>query len=155
MLAEPPVAVLDANVDRHGTRKVAEAYLQLPLFEGGQEIEAKNFYRPRDLQVLAAHAADFPKIRSTRSIMFRRLAEGAGDAFRRRRRVRPDLQAAKNEQRAQFRGPRRMAKPSALPGFGLSLGFSLFYLSAIVLDPAGGAGAAAVVARAGAVLSPK
>ena len=62
MLAEPPVAVLDANVDRHGTRKVSEAYLQFLYSKEGQEIEAKKFYRPRDLQVLAAHAADFPKL---------------------------------------------------------------------------------------------
>jgi len=63
MLAEPPVAVLDANVDRHGTRKVAEAYLNFLYSKQAQEIEAKDFYRPRDLQVLAAHAADFPKVK--------------------------------------------------------------------------------------------
>jgi sulfate/thiosulfate transport system substrate-binding protein len=62
MLAEPPVAVLDANVDRHGTRKVSEAYLQFLYSKEGQEIEAKNFYRPRDLQVFAAHASEFPKL---------------------------------------------------------------------------------------------
>ena len=63
MLAEPPVAVLDVNVDRHGTRKVAEAYLNFLYSKPAQEIEAKDFYRPRDLQILAAHAADFPKIK--------------------------------------------------------------------------------------------
>lgn len=63
MLAEPPVALLDANVDRHGTRKVAEAYLQFLYTPEAQEIEAKNFYRPRDVKLLAAHAADFPKIK--------------------------------------------------------------------------------------------
>ena len=63
MLAEPPVALLDANVDRHGTRKVAEAYLQFLYTPEAQEIEAKNFYRPRDVKILAAHAADFPKIK--------------------------------------------------------------------------------------------
>jgi sulfate/thiosulfate transport system substrate-binding protein len=63
MLAEPPVAVLDANVDRHGTRKVAEAYLNFLYSKQAQEIEAKDFYRPRDLDVLAAHAADFPKVK--------------------------------------------------------------------------------------------
>lgn len=62
MLAEPPVAVVDSNVDRHGTRKVAEAYLQFLYSKQGQEIEAKNFYRPRDIQILAAHAKDFPKL---------------------------------------------------------------------------------------------
>jgi sulfate/thiosulfate transport system substrate-binding protein len=62
ILAEPPVAVVDKNVDRHGTRKVAEAYLQFLYTPKAQEIEAKDYYRPRDAQVLAAHGADFPKI---------------------------------------------------------------------------------------------
>jgi sulfate transport system substrate-binding protein len=62
ILAEPPVAVVDKNADRHGTRKVAEAYLQFLYTKQAQEIEAKNFYRPRDASVLAEHSADFPKI---------------------------------------------------------------------------------------------
>ena len=62
ILAEPPVAVVDKNVDRHGTRKVAEAYLQFLYSKQGQEIVAKDFYRPRDPAVLAAHGANFPKI---------------------------------------------------------------------------------------------
>ncbi|HEV2649947.1 MAG TPA: sulfate ABC transporter substrate-binding protein [Rhizomicrobium sp.] len=62
IVAEPPVAVVDKNVDKHGTRKVAEAYLNFLYTKEGQEIEAKNFYRPRDAAILAAHAADFPKI---------------------------------------------------------------------------------------------
>ena len=63
MLAEPPVALLDSNVDRHGTRKVAEAYLQFLYSKEGQEIEAKNFYRPRDVKILAAHKSDFPSVK--------------------------------------------------------------------------------------------
>src|SRR5436305_5572732 len=55
ILAEPPVAVVDKNADRHQTRKVAEAYLQFLYSKQGQEIEAKNHYRPRDPQVLASH----------------------------------------------------------------------------------------------------
>ena len=47
ILAEPPVAVVDKVVDRKGTRRVAEAYLQYLYSEAGQEIAAKNFYRPR------------------------------------------------------------------------------------------------------------
>jgi len=62
ILAEPPVAVLDTNVDRHGTRKVAEAYLQFLYTKQAQEIEAKNFYRPRDPEVLKAYAKNFPAI---------------------------------------------------------------------------------------------
>jgi sulfate transport system substrate-binding protein len=60
--AEPPVAVVDKNVDRHHTREVATAYLNFLYTKEAQEIEAKNFYRVRDPAVLAAHAADFPKI---------------------------------------------------------------------------------------------
>jgi sulfate transport system substrate-binding protein len=62
ILAEPPVAVVDKNADRHGTRKVAEAYLQFLYTKEAQEIEAKDFYRPRDPAILAAHRADFPNI---------------------------------------------------------------------------------------------
>ena len=62
ILAEPPVALVDKNVDKHGTRKVAEAYLKFLYTKQAQEIEAQNFYRPRDAGVLAAHAKDFPKI---------------------------------------------------------------------------------------------
>jgi len=62
ILAEPPVAILDKNVDRHGTRKVAEAYLQFLYSKEGQEIEAQNYYRPRDPQVAAEHAKQFPKL---------------------------------------------------------------------------------------------
>ena len=62
ILAEPPVSVVDKNVDRHKTRPVAEAYLNFLYTKLAQEIEAENFYRPRDAEVLAAHAADFPKI---------------------------------------------------------------------------------------------
>lgn len=62
ILAEPPVALLDKNVDRHGTRKVAEAYLQFLYSKEGQEIEAKDFYRPRNPQILAAHSSIFPNL---------------------------------------------------------------------------------------------
>jgi len=63
ILAEPPVAVVDANVKRHGTQKVAEAYLQFLYTPKAQEVEADNFYRPRDQKILAAHAALFPNIK--------------------------------------------------------------------------------------------
>jgi sulfate transport system substrate-binding protein len=62
ILAEPPVSVVDKVVDKRGTRKVAEAYLQFLYSPQGQEIAAKNYYRPRDATVAAAHAADFPAV---------------------------------------------------------------------------------------------
>ncbi|MBA8882824.1 sulfate ABC transporter substrate-binding protein [Dokdonella fugitiva] len=62
ILAEPPVAVVDKVVDKHGTRKVAEAYLQFLYTPAGQEIAAKNGYRPRDASVAAKFAAKFPNV---------------------------------------------------------------------------------------------
>ena len=62
ILAEPPVAVVDRNVDRHGTRAVAQAYLEFLYTPEGQEIIARHHYRPRDPQVAARHAAELPKI---------------------------------------------------------------------------------------------
>ena len=62
ILAEPPVSVVDKNVDRHNTRSVSEAYLSFLYSKQAQEIEAANFYRPRDAAVLTSHAADFPRI---------------------------------------------------------------------------------------------
>jgi len=60
--AEPPVALVDANVDKHHTRQVATAYLNFLYTRPAQDIEAANFYRVRDSAIAAAHAADFPKI---------------------------------------------------------------------------------------------
>ena len=62
ILAEPPVAVVDKVVDRHGTRKVAEEYLQYLYSREGQEIVAKHYYRPRDPLVAARYARTFPNI---------------------------------------------------------------------------------------------
>ncbi len=63
ILAEPPVAIVDKVVDKHGTRKVAEAYLTFLYSPEGQEIEAKNHFRPRDPKVAEKYAKDFPKIK--------------------------------------------------------------------------------------------
>jgi sulfate transport system substrate-binding protein len=63
ILAEPPVAVVDKNVDKHGTRAVAEAYLKFLYSDEGQEIGARHHYRPRDAAAFARHAAQFPKIK--------------------------------------------------------------------------------------------
>ncbi len=62
ILAEPTVAVVDKVVDAHGTRKLAEAYLQFLYSPEGQEIAAKNFYRPRLADVAAKYADRFPKL---------------------------------------------------------------------------------------------
>lgn len=62
ILAEPTVALVDRNVDKHGTRAVAEAYLKFLYSPQGQEIAAKNHYRPRSPQVMAKYASQFPKV---------------------------------------------------------------------------------------------
>ncbi len=62
ILAEPPVAVVDANADRHKTRPLAEAYLQFLYTEDGQAIVAKHFYRPRSTAALAKSGGIFPKV---------------------------------------------------------------------------------------------
>jgi sulfate/thiosulfate transport system substrate-binding protein len=62
ILAEPPVAVVDKNVDKHATRTVAEAYLKELYTREGQEIVAKHFYRPRDPEIAAKYAQTFPKL---------------------------------------------------------------------------------------------
>ncbi|HTP65278.1 MAG TPA: sulfate ABC transporter substrate-binding protein [Geobacteraceae bacterium] len=63
ILAEPPVTVVDRVVDKKGTRKVAEEYLKYLYTPEGQEIAAKNYYRPRDIKVAAKYARVFPKVR--------------------------------------------------------------------------------------------
>ena len=63
ILAEPPVSVVDKVVDKRGTRKVAEAYLQYLYSPEGQELAAANYYRPRDPKVAAKYAGKFAKVK--------------------------------------------------------------------------------------------
>ncbi|MFC0239301.1 sulfate ABC transporter substrate-binding protein [Rhodopseudomonas telluris] len=62
ILAEPPVAVVDTVVDKKGTRAVAEAYLKYLYSKDGQEIAARNFYRPRDSEIAKKHEGSFAKV---------------------------------------------------------------------------------------------
>ena len=62
ILAEPPVAWVDANVERRGTTEVAKAYLEFLFTPEGQEIAARHHYRPRDAGVLTRHADAFPTV---------------------------------------------------------------------------------------------
>jgi sulfate transport system substrate-binding protein len=63
ILAEPPVALVDKIVDKHGTRQVAQAYLEYLYSPEGQEIAAKNHYRPRDPAVQAHYTEHFPHLK--------------------------------------------------------------------------------------------
>jgi sulfate transport system substrate-binding protein len=64
ILAEPNVAVVDKVVDKRGTRKVAEAYLNYLYSPEGQKIAAENFYRPRDPKVAAEYAGKFAQVKT-------------------------------------------------------------------------------------------
>ena len=61
--AEPPVAIVDKNVDKKGTRAVAQAYLDYLYSAEGQDIAGKNFYRPTDAKAAAKYAKQFPQIK--------------------------------------------------------------------------------------------
>jgi sulfate transport system substrate-binding protein len=62
ILAEPPVAVIDKVVLRHGTRDVAQAYVRYLYSKEGQEIAARHFYRPTDPEIAARYASRFPPL---------------------------------------------------------------------------------------------
>jgi sulfate transport system substrate-binding protein len=62
ILAEPPVSLVDRNVDKHGTRALAQAYLEYLYSDAGQEIAARNFYRPRSKAVAQKYAQNFPAL---------------------------------------------------------------------------------------------
>ena len=62
ILAEPPVTVVDKNVDRKGTRKVAEEYLKYLYSDEGQDIAGKNFYRPISAKAQAKYVKQLPKL---------------------------------------------------------------------------------------------
>jgi len=63
ILAEPPVAVVDKVADKHGTRKVAEAYLNFLYTDEAQELIAKNYYRPAVEKEARKYAAQFPAVK--------------------------------------------------------------------------------------------
>jgi sulfate transport system substrate-binding protein len=64
ILAEPPVAVVDANVAKDGNRAVAEAYLKFLYTPQAQDIEARHFYRPRLAAVAQKYASQFPAVKT-------------------------------------------------------------------------------------------
>jgi sulfate transport system substrate-binding protein len=63
ILAEPPVAVVDKTAKRHGTTDVAKAYLEYLYSDEGQEIAAKNYYRPRNQAIAEKYAANFTQLK--------------------------------------------------------------------------------------------
>ena len=63
ILAEPPVSIVDKNAKRHGTTEVANEYLKYLYSNEGQEIAAKNFYRPRNQAIAEKYAANFTQLK--------------------------------------------------------------------------------------------
>lgn len=63
ILAEPPVAVVDKNVERKGTRKIAQAYLNYLYSDEGQRLAAKHFYRPRNQEIAKEFSAQFADLK--------------------------------------------------------------------------------------------
>ncbi|GGA47652.1 sulfate ABC transporter substrate-binding protein [Dyella nitratireducens] len=64
IVAEPPVAEVDTVAAKHGTKKVAQAYLQFLYGPEGQELAAKHFFRPRLASIAAKYAAQFPAVKT-------------------------------------------------------------------------------------------
>ena len=97
ILAEPPVAVVDGNVDAKGTRKVAEAYLNYLYSDEGQTDRRQEPLPPGQARAGAGRGCSprLPEAQAgdDRRSDLRRLGEGAALPFRRRRHLRPDLQA--------------------------------------------------------------
>ncbi|PAR27521.1 sulfate ABC transporter substrate-binding protein [Vibrio metoecus] len=70
ILAEPTVSIVDNVVDKKGTRAIAEAYLEYLYSPVGQEIAAKNFYRPRDKNIAIKYSKQFPELNLFTIYMF-------------------------------------------------------------------------------------
>ncbi len=81
ILAEPSVAVVDQVALKHGTSKVATEYLQHLYSKEGQEIIARNFYRPRDPAVAQKYAAQFPQLKLATIADFGGWAKASKDHF--------------------------------------------------------------------------
>jgi sulfate/thiosulfate-binding protein len=82
ILAEPPVAVVDTVALRRGTREVAQAYVAYLYSKEGQEIIARNFYRPRDPEVAARYAQRFPQLKLATIADFGGWASAQGTHFK-------------------------------------------------------------------------
>ena len=138
--AEPPVAVVDGNVDAKGTPQGRRGVSRTTsTATPARSIIARNFYRPvkpGGRRSGGPEALPRAEAGHHRRSAVRRLEGGPAEALRRRRHLRPDLQADPVAGRDERRvATLSLKKPSVIPGFGLALGFTLTYLSLIVLIP--------------------
>ena len=97
ILAEPTVAIVDKVVDKHGTRAVAQAYLEYLYTPRGRRSPPSTTTGRAMAAVASEFAEQFPNSSCSPSTTLRRLAESAEGALRRRRHLRPDLLAGANE----------------------------------------------------------
>ena len=112
ILTEPPVAIVDKIVDQRGTRAVAEAYLKGLYAPEAQDLIGQLHYRPRNLDALKKYSADLPAIPFfTIDETYGGWTKAQTHLLRRRRRVRPDLQAHEISRTA--RPARLRARPQA------------------------------------------
>ena len=125
------MAVVDTIADRLGTRKVAEEYLKYLYSPEGQKIAAKNFYRPSDRK-----AVDAELLKPFAELKLFTVDEVFGGWQTRRRPTSPTAEFSTRFMRKMMAF--QLKKPSVLPGFGLTMGFTLFYLSLLVLIPLAG-----------------
>lgn len=131
ILAEPPVAVVAKNAAKHGTAALAKAYLEFLYTDEAQEIAGQNGYRSRDPAIAAKFRDKLPEIPL---VTIDRDFGGWGAA----QKVHFD-DGGTFDQVAGSRGcipPKTIiTKQRVLPGFGLSMGFSILYLSLVILIP--------------------
>ena len=147
ILAEPPVAVVDKVVDKHGTTRGRRGLPRVPLLADGQELAAKHYYRPRDPSAPTADDLDALPRRSSCSPSTR--CSAAGQKAQRTHFADGGIFDQIYKATGAASGPRgwRVAvlrldarRERVLPGFGLTLGITLVYLGLIVLIPLAGAG---------------
>jgi sulfate/thiosulfate-binding protein len=149
VLAEPPVALIDSVVDRKGTRAVAEGYLAYLYSPEGQDIVARNFFRPTDAEVAAATRSSFPDThvhRRRRVRLARRKQSTSPTAApttgcsRPRRARRPDELAHRDGRRDLGHGDRaRLGQSQRSPGVRSDARFRRAFPHVHRADPDGGA----------------
>ena len=140
--AEPPVALVDRQRRREGHPRGRPGLSRLPLQRRGPEDHREALLpsgQPRGRRSRRPQALPRREARLDRRSAFRRLGEGDAEVLRRRRHLRSDLPADELSRRAMASSATwTFRKPSIIPGFGLALGFTLTYLSLIVLIPLAG-----------------
>jgi sulfate ABC transporter permease protein CysT len=164
ILAEPPVAVVDKIATKKGTTEVAEAYLKFLYSPEGQKLAAKHYYRPREASAIQEAGTTFPNVKLFTSTNCsaagaRRRKRTSVTAAPSIRFISPPVDAMQERQQGKTmskqpqvtseystgdgatapatskRARQPFVERSVLPGFGLSMGYTVLYLSLLVLIP--------------------